>query len=145
MKSNIKFKQWESRVFGYGYGSGEEPVLKAIKVFFESLEPSDGIGNPMYDYELLEGLLGETVTWLLINAFAHNNVIEYGTSARHGWISNCALFVRDYIKDKSVDELYDILMSDEDFCECEGAWHEECGENEMIKEDYACELLKEEK
>ncbi|GAG02270.1 unnamed protein product, partial [marine sediment metagenome] len=33
-----QFIDWESEVFGFGYGSGEEHILKALKEFFETIE-----------------------------------------------------------------------------------------------------------
>jgi hypothetical protein len=33
------FIDWESQVFGYGYGTGEEYTLKALQVFIEHCNP----------------------------------------------------------------------------------------------------------
>lgn len=141
MKPEMQFKQWEGRVFGAGYGSGELPVMKAVKIFFDSLEDERS-----YDFETLESKLGDTTTWLLINAFDKGSMIEWGTSARFGWLTSCGDYVRDYVKDKSPEQLYDILMSDEDedYCECDGRMketgHEFCGKNPMVNERFADEL-----
>jgi hypothetical protein len=129
-----QFKDWESRVFGAGYGSGELPILKAVKVFFDLLDDRN------YDYQKLEGKLGDTITWLLINAFDKGNVIEWGTSARFGWLTSCGEYVRDFIKDKTPEELYEIVMRDDEaICMCDGdiKEHTECGKNPMVNEKYA--------
>lgn len=139
-KQELQFIDWETRVFGSGYGSGELPIMNAVKVFFKSLT-----GNS-YDYEELEAKLGDTVTWLLINAFSHANMIEWGTSARHGWLTSSGKFVKDFVKGKTPEELYEILMSDhESICMCDGeikdSGHEECGKNPMVNEKYADHLI----
>lgn len=139
MKEQEKqFRDWEARVFGSGYGSGELPILKAVKVFFESIEDTS------YDYQKLEEKLGDTVTWLLINAFSNGNVIEWGTSARYGWLTSCGVYVKDFVKDKTPEQLYEIVMSnDEMLCMCDGEieGHEECGKNPMVNEKYANKLI----
>lgn len=138
MNENLQFKGWEQRVFGAGYGTGELPILKAVKVFFDCLEDSRS-----YDYEKLEKNLGDTVTWLLINAFDKGNVIEWGTSARFGWLTSCGEYVRDFIKDKTPEELYEIVMADDDgICMCDGEieGHIDCGKNPMVNEKYADSL-----
>jgi len=137
MKEELQFRDWETRVFGAGYGSGELPILKAVKVFFDLLE-----GKRNYSYEVLEEKLGDTVTWLLINAFDKGNVVEWGGSARFGWLTSSGEYVRDFIKNKTPEELYDIVMTDDDgLCMCDGTiketGHEECGKNPMVNEKYA--------
>lgn len=143
MKNNkeLQFIDWESRVFGSGYGSGELPILKSIKVFFENLEDKRS-----YDYEILEKELGETVTWLLINAFDKGNMIEWGTSARYGWLTSCGEFVGNFIKNKTPEQLYEILMDDHEIiCQCDGdikeKGHEDCGKNPMVNEKYADSII----
>ena len=138
MEAQKQFRQWEGRIFGAGYGSGEFPIMKAVKTFFDCLE-----NERSYDYEKLEKTLGDTVTWLLINAFDKGGVIEWGTSARFGWLTSCGEYVRDFIKTKTPEELYEILMTDDDsLCECDGEikGHEDCGKNPMVNEKYADKL-----
>lgn len=135
MKQEDQFRMWEQVVFGSGYGTGELPILKAVKSFFNSLE-----GDGAYDYMVLERVLGDTVAWLLINAFSKGNMIEWGTSARHGWLTSCGRAVRDFVKDKTAQELYDIVMVDDQdsICHCNGEikakGHEFCGKNPMTNE-----------
>lgn len=140
MTNDRQFREWETRVFGAGYGSGELPILKAVKVFFANLED-----NRNYDHENLEKNLGDTATWLLINAFDRGGVIEWGTSARYGWLTSCGEYVRDFIKGKTPEELYEIVMKDDNsICLCDGeikeSGHEECGRNPMVNEKYADHL-----
>lgn len=140
MKPETQFKQWEGRVFGAGYGTGEMPILKALVVFFESLD------DRSYNFEVLESKLGDTVTWLLINALDKGNQIEWGTSARFGWLTSCGENVKGFVTGKTPEQLYDILMSDDDndYCECDGQikekGHEFCGKNPMVNEKYADQL-----
>lgn len=120
------FIDWESTVFGYGYGTGEEFTLKALIEFFNNCFKEDSI-LLKYDYEIMETKLGSTVAWLMINILAKANIIEYGTSPRYGWLTKAGEFLYEYVKTKNFDELYDIVMStDEDYdycypdhCECD--------------------------
>ncbi len=139
MKEELQFIDWESRTFGAGYGTGELPIMQAVCTFFKCL-----IDNRSYDYKDLEKELGETVTWLLINAFNKANMIEWGTSARFGWLTSSGEYVRRFVKGKTSAELYEILMSDhESICMCDGEMegHDECGKNPMVNEKLANELL----
>jgi len=130
------FREWECRAFGAGYGSGELPILTATKRFFELME--DGRS---YDSQVLEKELGATVTWLLINAFDKANMIEWGTSARYGWLTSCGEYLRDFITKHSAEELYEIVMADSDStCLCDGEMHPDCGKNPFVNEKYADKL-----
>lgn len=97
------FKDWESHVFGYGYGTGEEHIIPALKTFLEACPAS---GN--YDYLELEKAVTPTVAWLLINTLAHCNMIEYGTSTRFGWLDARGKALRAFCILKANDELYDL-------------------------------------
>jgi hypothetical protein len=135
------FRDWEGRVFGSGYGSGEPPIMAAIKTFFDSLEE-----GRQYDYRILEEKLGGASAWLLINALSRGKTaaIEWGTSARFGWLTASGEHVRDFVKKYTAEELVDILMSDEGDppCMCDGSLkgHESCGKNPMVNEAYANKL-----
>ena len=140
MKERLQFKQWEGRVFGAGYGTGELPILKVVKLFFDTLKDDRN-----YDFNFLEEEVGEQTTWLLINLLSKGNVIEWGTSSRYGWLTSCGEYVRDFIKDKTPEELYKIVTEDNhSICECDGeirgTGHEDCGKNPMVNEDYANKL-----
>ena len=113
------FADWESNAFGFGYGTGEEHTLAAIKTFFATVgegEPDDR--KHCYDNRKLEDALTPTVAWLLINALAKwdVDVIEYGTSPRFAWLTKNGVRLKDFLATKSVDELVDICCAD-------------CGEN----------------
>lgn len=138
-KEDLYFCDWESRVFGAGYGSGERPIMEALKTFFNLLE-----NERNYDHEVLEKELGKTVTWLLINALDKGNVIEWGTSARYGWLTSCGELLRRYVKNKTTEQLYEVLMSDhEPICMCDGEIkdHEDCGKNHFVFEKVADKLV----
>lgn len=108
------FKDWEADVFGFGYGTGEEYTLKALKDFFRFSE-KDG----SYDYTVLEKELGGTVTWLMINILGHADVIEYGTSPRYGWLTTFGKRVKDFVESKSEDELYELCTNhDSNYTHC---------------------------
>jgi len=101
------FRIWEDKWFGYGYGSGEKPVLKALKQFVELLE--DG---RKYDHEEMEKKMGKQVFWLVLNVMCHSDFIEYGTSPRYGWLTqDKGGPFAEYIKSRSVDELYEVLFT----------------------------------
>lgn len=122
--TNKHFIDWESDVFGFGYGSGERHVMTVLKRFFYSL--IDGRG---YYYKDMYDVLGAQQFWLLINALGHADIIEYGTSPRAGWLTEKGEYLRDFIEEKSVEQLCDIICSRPDFlgytlcfrdlCQCE--------------------------
>jgi hypothetical protein len=97
------FIDWENQIFGYGYGTGEEYTIPALKQFFRLLKD-----NRQYDYEILEKHYGELAAWLLINILCHADILDYGTSARFGWLSEKGEMLRDYIAMKTEKELYDL-------------------------------------
>lgn len=99
------FNDWESRVFGFGYGSGEEYIAAALKTFMEELKEGRS-----YDYRRLEERIGYTAAWLLINTLCHADIIEYGTSPRFGWLTKYGEALRDYTADKTGVELADVMM-----------------------------------
>ena len=130
------FVDFMGAYFGYGYGSGEEYWFPAIKKFFELLEEERN-----YDHEKLTKELGGLGAWSLINTFCEADILDYGTSPRHGWLSEKGERLRDYLADKSVDDLIGIYNNGEvrcgkDYCNCdEGGHHSEnkrCGYNKFF-------------
>lgn len=105
---DTEFWNWESDTFGYGYGTGEQYTLPALRKFFELLKKDSPISSWSYDYEVLERELTPTVAWLLINILCKADIIEYGTSPRHAWITEKGQKIRDYLLSKTEDELYDV-------------------------------------
>ena len=97
------FVDWESHVFGHGYGTGEEHVLTAVKAFMAAVGKRDYPDS--YEYPVLEASLTPTVAWLLINTFCHHHIIEYGTSPRFGWLTDQGKSLRDFVSAHSVAEL----------------------------------------
>lgn len=111
------FADWESHVFGYGYGSGEEHVIIALKKFFNAV-PIDG----NYDYKELETMLTPTVAWLLINVLCHAHMIEYGTSPRFAWLTKSGKAMQKFLASKTIEELLNNPDSEDhcspDCCNC---------------------------
>jgi hypothetical protein len=108
------FLDWESTVFGFGYGTGEEFTIPAIRTFFDAC-PMEG----NYDHKLLEDRLTPTVAWLLINTFAHADIIEYGTSPRFGWLSATGKQLKEYLHGKSTRYLFKVYNErGDDYSEC---------------------------
>src|SRR5262245_65375641 len=103
------FRDWEGEAFGYGYGTGEEHTLAALKQFFGLLE--DGRS---YHYRDLEAVMTPTVAWLMINALCKDGVVEYGTSPRNAWLDARGVRLKTYVDGKSLDELREIIHYDHD-------------------------------
>jgi len=79
------FRDWESHVFGYGYGTGEAYVIPVLKTFLEHC--NEGYYKHSYQYDVLEKAVTAPVAWLLINTLCHADIIEYGTSPRYAWLT----------------------------------------------------------
>lgn len=122
------FADWESHVFGYGYGTGEEHVLKALKEFLTICVR--GEFKRAYNHEELAETVTPTVAWLLINALCHADIIEYGTSPRYGWLTDQGIALRDFMVSRSVSDLeaatgsyYDDAPCFPDHCNCGSNCH----------------------
>jgi hypothetical protein len=103
------FADWEGTAFGFGYGTGEPHILPALKRFL-ALCPDTGT----YDHEALAREMGPAVAWLLLNALAHADIIEYGTSPRYGWLTTSGQALKAYVESKTDDELVGIVCRDRD-------------------------------
>ncbi len=110
------FRDWESHVFGFGYGTGEEYILPALKTFFSMCCRSE---NGQYRHDELEKELCPATAWLLINALANADLISYGTSPRFGWLTPQGMALKGFVLGKSAAELADILSYDEGYVQCE--------------------------
>lgn len=111
------FADWESGVFGFGYGTGEEHTLAALKTFFENVHERDG--SQVYDHRELEAALTPTVAWLLINRLCQVDVIDYGTSPRFAWLTEEGKRLKEFVASKSVAELETICCDrSEDYIVC---------------------------
>ena len=128
MKTNEDyFADWEAHVFGYGYGSGEEYIIGALKVFMSLCVPPER-GYPAYDYQELEAALTPVVAWLLINVLCNANLIEYGSSPRFGWLTKEGISLKAHIGSHDVESLCAQTRKDEYYslcdplyCNCEDA------------------------
>jgi hypothetical protein len=122
------FRDWEDEAFGYGYGTGEPVVLTALKKFAELTTNDNYPDQFIYDYEVMEKELGPTVTWLLINALCKDGAIDYGSSPRYGWFMGPGALLITYLREHTVDQMYDTLTSEginegyyacsKNFCNC---------------------------
>lgn len=111
------FIDWETTVFGYGYGTGEPHILKALKGFLANTGRADMPNS--YDYQKLEAAIGAAETWFLINALCKADIIEYGTSPRFGWLTPEGERLKAFVDAKSVDELAELCCNhdeDHDIC-----------------------------
>lgn len=107
-----QFIDWQSDIFGFGYGSGEYPIMVGLKTFMDSINEYGGV----YSYVRLEQKLGALATWLLINTLAHADIIEYGTSTRFGWLTTKGDKLSAYIKDKTAEQLINIIFDGRSEC-----------------------------
>jgi len=113
------FVDWESNVFGFGYGTGEEHTLTALKNFMGAIGRDDAPHG--YDYQKLEAACGPQVAWLLINRFAHHSVdfINYGTSPRYGWLEPQGMALKAFVDAHTVEEMEKLCCErDEDYTIC---------------------------
>jgi hypothetical protein len=110
------FADWECSAFGYGYGTGEQHTLKALKDFMGAIGRDDA--PHAYDHEQLEAACTPAVAWLLISALCRANMIEYGTSPRFGWLTNTGCALKQFVDGKTVDELVALTVRTEDFDVC---------------------------
>lgn len=116
------FRDWESTTFGFGYGTGEEYVLKALKTFFTSIEEDDS-----YNHENLSHALTPTVAWLLINVLCNSDIIDYGTSPRYGWLTISGKNLKSYIDSRTEEQLISLVCETDEnsnicyrnHCNCE--------------------------
>ena len=108
------FRDWEAHVFGFGYGTGEQYVLPALKAFMAAC-PSEG----GYSHEILEKAVGSQQAWFLINALCHADIIEYGTSPRFAWFTPEGKALREYITSHTDEQLYETAAGySEDYHHC---------------------------
>ena len=117
MITDKHFIDWESNTFGYGYGTGEEHTIPALKAFLGAIDKTER-GTYSYDYEKLEKTVGKTVAWLFINILCHVDMIDYGTSPRAGWLNEKGILLKEFTDSKTDDELYDLTSVDEDYVDC---------------------------
>lgn len=110
MITDKHFKDWNAETWGYGYGTGERPILTELKRFLSILEGNkDYPGHYSYWYKDIENELGKPVTWFLINDLMGADILEYGTSPRGGWLTEKGKLIKEYVDTKTVDELYEVV------------------------------------
>jgi hypothetical protein len=111
------FIEWFHELFGYCcYGTSEEYILQALATFFECCRKIHA--SPSYNYEELEEKLTPATAWLLIQIFADNNIISYGTSPRYAWLERRGILIKEFIEKHSIDDLLKMIDIDEKFSLC---------------------------
>lgn len=108
------FADWESTAFGFGYGTGEEHILRALKAFFDAFGVDDRPNSS--DYRRLEEAVTAPVAWLLINRLCQVDIIEYGSSPRFAWLTPEGEALREFMATKTVSELEEIVGSHNEHC-----------------------------
>lgn len=114
------FIDWESNTFGFGYGTGEEPILTALKGFMDTIPADLALPNG-YDYHKIEAAIGSASTWFLINILANHKVdmIDYGSSPRFAWLTYKGMRLKAFIDSKTVQELVDLCTEfDPEYINC---------------------------
>jgi hypothetical protein len=107
------FSDWEGSAFGFGYGTGEHHTIPALRQFLLTI-PDGG----SYDYQELERACGPVVAWLLLNVLAHQDIIEYGTSPRYGWLTPQGRSLRKFVAENSLDDLIALSCRESDYTHC---------------------------
>jgi hypothetical protein len=103
------FIDWESTTFGLGYGTGERPVLGALKELLAAF--GNDVSPRSYDYQKLEAAVTPAVAWLLINRLCQVDILEYGTSPRFGWLTKEGEALKAFVDSKSIDELVELICN----------------------------------
>ena len=117
---------WESYAFGYGYGSGEEHVIPALKAFLGCCEDNTH-GSFNYDFRIIEKSVGPIVTWLFINTLCKLDILEYGTSPRFGWLTKSGAALKEYMDKTDTEKIVELVTKHSDgdaichpeYCNCE--------------------------
>lgn len=102
------FIDWESHVFGYGYGDGEPEIVPAIASFLK-MSKEDG-----YIYVDLQARFGKLAAWLLINTLCKADIIDYGASPRCGFLTEKGHSLADYFETRAVDQILDLFNRPDD-------------------------------
>lgn len=108
------FTAWHNEIFPFGYGTGEEHTVYALREFMLATELSDS-GNYAYEYDKIEKKIGKVACWMLINILCKCDIIEYGSSPRFAWLTKNGSSLRNFLAKKTLEELYDLACDfDED-------------------------------
>lgn len=132
------FADWEGDVFGFGYGTGEDHIVPALKAFLAGI-PDEGA----YDHRSLENAVGAAPAWFLINALCRADIIEYGTSPRFGWLTPQGKALQAFTRSRTTEELLDATCRDENYvhcysdcCNCQGGSHNHGCKNNPFFRSY---------
>lgn len=108
------FIDWEAWAFGFGYGTGEPVIIPALREFLRHCPSPRGA----YDHRDLEARLGPVVTWLLINRLARIDILEYGTSPRHAWLTRQGQALKAFFAVQTDEQLLALTSHSEDYIPC---------------------------
>lgn len=108
------FSDWYSTAFGFGYGTGDVHIVPALKMFFAACQMPHG----SYSHEDLEEKLTPTVAWMMINVMGQQDVIEYGTSPRWGWLTLHGMELKKFVDQQTADTLLALACRDENYNVC---------------------------
>lgn len=112
------FSDWESHVFGFGYGTGEDHTIPALRNFMLATLADPNDSGRSYDYRHLESFVGKPVAWLLINILCHADILEYGSSPRFGWLTEKGLALRKFLLSKEEKDLIDLSCRNHNYIPC---------------------------
>lgn len=119
------FIDWENSAFGYGYGTGEEHTIPALRQFLALCTAKDGRTSHSYDHGEVEAVMTAPLAWMMINLLCTQDIIEYGSSPRYGWLTKEGDRLREFVLDHTVDELLTMVTTrpipsngDDEYCEC---------------------------
>lgn len=105
--NNDYFRDWERHVFRYGYGTGEDHIIPALKAFMAAVPSAGG-----YDYRTLEVAVGPVPAWLFINRLHAAGLFDYGVSPRFAWLTMEGLRLKSYLDTNEAAALIDIATSE---------------------------------
>lgn len=98
---------------GWGAYGGDEALYPALRSFLMWCTPSEGSGVPAYDYRDVSEVIGAAAAWLLVYALVRADLVEYGTSPRFGWLTPEGCWLRDYVKNRTPEQLADVHQADD--------------------------------
>jgi hypothetical protein len=111
------FSDWESSTFGFGYGTGEDYTVPALRNFMLATLVNTN-GGRAYDYRVIENSIGAATAWLLINALCKVDIIEYGSSPRFGWLTEKGEALRNFMLSKPEKDLIGLTARGGNYIPC---------------------------
>jgi len=113
MITDKNFIDWFNINFGYGYGTGEIYTIPALMKFMNTCS-----NESLYTYIQLEENVGQPETWFLINILCKNDILGYDISPRYGYLTNKGKLLKNYLDNKTDNEIYNLVCVDENYIYC---------------------------